>query len=118
MTIDSDIEFVDASARTKNIKIAGNAPDNTILGGNDSLWGGAGADKFFYSAGDGKDVIFGFDNKDTLTLDGLDFKASYKNEILTLKVDGGSVTLKDFSAKTFHINDDVYKLSGSKLVKK
>jgi len=44
VTIDSDIEFVDASARTKNIKIAGNAPDNTILGGNDSLWGGA--DKF------------------------------------------------------------------------
>ncbi|MBQ3336660.1 MAG: hypothetical protein IJG80_04585 [Selenomonadaceae bacterium] len=53
MTIDSDIEFVDASARTKNIKIAGNAPDNTILGGNDSLFGAeglytlwGGADKF------------------------------------------------------------------------
>ena len=138
VTLDSKVKTVDASSRTKKIKITGNKLANSIVGGakgdilnggdgndciiggggNDSLWGGAGADKFFYSAGDGKDVIFGFDNKDTLTLDGLDFKASYKNEILTLKVDGGSVALKDFSAKTFHINDDVYKLSGSKLVKK
>ncbi|MBR3499345.1 MAG: hypothetical protein IKO05_10175 [Selenomonadaceae bacterium] len=101
-------------------KIYGGSGNDCIIGGagNDSLWGDAGADKFFYALGDGKDIIFGFDDKDTLTLDGLDFKASYKNEILTLKVDGGSVTLKDFSAKTFHINDGVYKLSGSKLVKK
>ena len=100
-----------------NDKIYGGTGNDCIIGGkgNDSLWGDAGADKFFYAKGDGKDVIFGFDNKDTLTLDGLDFKASYKNEILTLKVDGGSVTLKDFTATTFHINDKVYKLSGTKL---
>ena len=136
--LNSKIKTVDASSRTKAIQITDNKLANSIVGGskgdilsggggndtllggkgNDSLWGGAGADKFFYSAGDGKDIIFGFQNDDTLTLDGLDFKASYKNEILTLKVDGGSVTLKDFSAKTFHINDDVYKLNGSKLVKK
>lgn len=42
---------------------------------------------------------------------------SYKNSALTLKVDSGSVTLKDFTATTFNINDDTYKISGSKLVK-
>ena len=98
----------------------GKAGDDTLIGGagNDSLWGGTGADNFIYSSGDGKDIIFGFSNKDTLTLDGLDFKAAYKNDAVTLKVSGGSVTLKDFSAKTFHINGDTYKISGSTLVKK
>jgi len=35
------------------------------------------------------------------------------------KVDGGgSVTLKEFTATTFHINDETYKISGNKFVKK
>ncbi|MBE8949105.1 MAG: hypothetical protein SR3Q1_00670 [Quinella sp. 3Q1] len=88
--------------------------------GNDTLWGDAGADTFIYSSGDGKDIIYGFDSKDTLTLDGLDFTASYNKskDLITFKVSGGSVTLKDFTATTFHINDDVYQISGSKFVKK
>ena len=91
----------------------------TMIGGkgNDSLWGDKKADTFIYASGDGKDVIFGFDNKDTLTLDGLDFKASYKNDAIIFKVSGGSVTLQDFTAKTFHVNDDAYQIKGSKLVK-
>ena len=112
-----------------NDKLYGGAGDDKLYGGagNDSLWGGvgndslcgnSGADTFFYSSGDGKDTIVGFDNNDTLTLDGLTFTSSYKNEVLTLNVKGGSVTLKDFTATTFHINDDTYKISGSKLVKK
>ncbi|MBQ6297517.1 MAG: hypothetical protein IJK81_07470 [Selenomonadaceae bacterium] len=138
------------TSRGKNISISGGAGDDTIklLGsattvkggagndiiscngkGNYSLWGGAdndtlysssGADKFIYGKGDGKDVIFGFDDKDTLTLDNLDFTTSYskKNGTITLKVDGGgSVTLKEFTATTFHINDDTYKISGSKFKK-
>jgi len=100
--------------------INGGKGNDILIGGkgNDSLWGNAGADKFIYSAGDGKDIIFGFDNKDTLTLDGLDFTPSYKNEILTLKVDGGSVTFKEFTATTFHVNDDTYQISGKKFVNK
>ena len=86
--------------------------------GNDSLWGNDGADIFIYNSGDGKDVIFGFDSKDTLTLDSMDFTASYKNKAVTLTFEDGSVTLKDFTATTFHINDDTYKISGSKFVKK
>ncbi len=101
-------------------KIYGGKGNDTLIGGagNDSLWGNDGADIFIYNSGDGKDVIFGFDTKDTLTLDSMDFTASYKNNVVTLKFDEGSVTLKDFgSTKTFHINDDTYKISGSKFKK-
>ncbi len=148
VTVGSAIKTINASSRTKAVKITGNALANTIQGGskndtlyggkgndsilgnagndklyggagNDSLWGDAGADVFYYAKGDGNDVICGFDSKDTLTLDNLDFTASYnsKNQAVTLKVSNGSITLKDFTATTFHINDDTYKISGSKFAK-
>lgn len=100
-------------------KLYGNSGNDILVGGkgNDSLWGGTGADNFIYDTGDGKDVIFGFDSKDTLTLDSLDFKAAYKNGAVTFTTDGGSVTLKDFTATTFHVNNDIYKISGSKFKK-
>ena len=96
-------------ARGKNISIDGGK-------GNDSLTGGSGADTFIYKSGDGNDTISGFDNKDALQIDG-SFSASYKNSALILKVGSGSVTLEDFTATTFNINDATYKISGSKLVK-
>ncbi len=41
---------------------------------NDSLIGGAGADQFVLCAGNGKDIIFDYqDSVDTLALEGLDF---------------------------------------------
>ena len=101
--------------------IGGKGNDCLIGGaGNDSLWGDAGADTFIYSSGDGKDIIYGFDSKDTLTLDGLDFTASYSKKYnqVTLTFDSGSIKLKDFTATTFHIDNDTYKISGSKFVKK
>ena len=66
VTIDSDVEFVDASARTKNIKIAGNALDNTISGGskNDSIKGGGGNDSLVGNAG--KDTLIGGTGNDIL----------------------------------------------------
>ncbi|MBD3879064.1 MAG: hypothetical protein SR1Q5_05175 [Quinella sp. 1Q5] len=155
VTLASDVKDANASTRTKNIKITGNALDNSIVGGskndtitggngedyisggagndklyggkgndtlwgskgNDSLWGNAGNDTFIYNYGEGKDVIFGFDNNDTLTLDRLDFTLSYKNQSVTLTFDNGSITFKDYTATTFHINDDTYKISGSKFRK-
>ena len=147
-TLAADIKDADASMRTKKIRITGNALDNSIVGsssndtlygkegndylsggkgkdklyggnGDDTLWGDAGNDTFVYNYGEGKDVIFGFDNDDTLTLDRLDFTPSYKNNAVTLTFDNGSVILKDFTATTFHINDDTYKLnSKNKFVKK
>ena len=139
VTVGSSIKTIDASTRTKAVKITGNKFDNSISGGskndtlsggkgvdylsggagNDILWGDDGADKFFYAKGDGKDIIYGFYSKDTLTLDSLDFTASYsasKGKIV-FKVDGGSVTLQEFTATTFHINDSTYKISGSTLKK-
>ena len=140
VTVSSAVKVIDGSERTTKVKITGNSKNNTIIGGNgddilkggkgndiliggkgnDSLWGNAGADTFIYSKGDGNDIIYGFDNFDTLTLDSLDFATSYnkKDKALTLSIGDGSITLKDFTAKTFHINDDTYKISGSKLVKK
>ena len=102
--------------------IKGGSGNDTLWGGkgNDSLWGDAGADKFIYSKGDGKDIIYGFDSKDTLTFDNLTFKAAYSKSkgTITFNVSGGSVTLKDFNTSTtFHVNNDVYKISGSKFKK-
>ncbi len=100
-------------------KLYGGKGNDTLIGGagNDSLWGDVGADTFIYSSGGGNDVIYGFDKNDTLTLDTIDFTATYKNQAVTLKFDEGSVTFKDFTATTFHINDDTYKISGSKFKK-
>ena len=130
VTADADIKKIDASARTKATIITGNAKANSIVGGsgddqlhggkgndtliggggNDSLWGDAGADKFI--CGEGDDIIFGFQDGDTLSLDGIDFKTSYsqKNSVVKFRFDGGSVTLQDFSATTFHVNNSVYQI--------
>ena len=152
-------EVGDASARTKAIKLTGNALDNSILGGsgkdtlygadgndslvgnagndkiygqngNDTLWGGigndtlkggAGADVFIYNSGEGKDVISDFGNDDLLQITGT-FSATYNKSSKTIafKVDStaSAITLKNFTATTFNINGDTWKISGSKLVKK
>ena len=118
-TLDGGTGNDSLSGGSNHDKLYGGKGDDTLIGGTgkDSLWGDAGADTFIYNFGDGQDVIFGFDNKDTLTLDGLDFTSSYKSGVVALKfADGGSVTFKDFTTKTsFHIDDSVYKISGSKL---
>ncbi len=97
--------------------------NNTIRGtkGNDSLWGTEDVDMFIYKSGDGKDVIFGFENNDLLKITGAfstpTYNASAKS--VAFKVGTGSVTLKDFGSTTlFHVNNDTYQLSGTKLVKK
>ena len=150
VTVDSAIKTIDASSRTGGIKITGNSLANSINGGkgndsilggkgndklygqagndslwggagNDSLWGDAGADTFIYSSGEGKDVIFGFENNDLLQITGT-FSASYNKSKKEIAFKVGStasaITLKDFSAITFNVNGTVYKISGSKLVKK
>ncbi|MBR4152243.1 MAG: hypothetical protein IKT98_04735 [Selenomonadaceae bacterium] len=162
----STVKNIDASLRTKAIKITGNELDNSIVGGsakdtlyggsgadsivgnagadklygqadndiltggkgNDSLWGGAGndtlygddgADKFIYANGDGKDFIYGFEDDDMLKITG-NFSTSYsklKGEIYFKVGDtSNAITLKDFTATTFNINGDAYKISDKKLV--
>ena len=117
VTVKPYTKTIDASKRTKAVKITGNALANSIVGGtkadslvglagndtlrggsgndtltggkgNDSLWGDAGKDTFIYSSGDGKDVIFGFESGDLLQITGA-FSASYNKSAksVAFKVD-------------------------------
>ncbi|MBR5435660.1 MAG: hypothetical protein IK120_02220, partial [Muribaculaceae bacterium] len=75
LTIAEDVEVVDATKRTKAIKITGNELENTILGGSgkntiyggdgyDSIVGGKLADKLFGEGDD--DTLWGGAGNDTL----------------------------------------------------
>ena len=103
-----------------NDKIYGNADYGTFIGGkgNDSLWGGDDYNVFVYEKGDGKDIIYGFDDDDMLRISGT-FSASYneRKEEISIKVGSTSnaITLKDFSATSFNINGTNYKISGNTL---
>ena len=159
VTLPSGIEIGDASARTKAIRIVGNALDNSIFGGskndtlygkngadylvgnagadklygqngddtlwggigNDTLWGGAGADVFIYNAGEGKDVISGFDNNDLLQITG-NWTAAYNESANTIAFKVGStasaITLKNFTATTFNVSGTDYQIKNGAFVKK
>ena len=97
-----------------NDKIYGDNGNDTLTGGlgNDSLWGDAGNDTFIYGNGDGKDLIFGFGDRDTLQLNDINltelanYKFSKNGKDLTIRLGSGSVTFKNFDATTFHFADD------------
>ena len=103
--------------------LKGGAGNDSLWGGlgNDTLWGDAGKDTFIYASGEGKDVIYGFDNNDLLKITGA-FSASYsksKGEVyFKVGTTSKAITLSDFSATSFNINGTNYKISGTKLVKK
>lgn len=104
-------------------RLYGDAGNDTLTGGagNDSLWGGDGADTFLYNEGDGKDVIVGFDTDDMLQITG-DWTAAYstKTKAVSFKVGStaSALTLKDFTATTFTVNNETYQISDNKFVKK
>ena len=102
-----------------NDSLGGYTGDDVLWGGkgNDTLLGGKGADKFIYALGDGSDTIVGFDDKDTLSLDGLDFTATCAGSSVTLKFSSGSIVFSNYTATTFHIDSDTYKVSGTKLIR-
>ena len=104
-----------------NDKIYGGTGNDILTGGkgNDSLWGNDGADEFIYNRGDGKDIIYGFSDDDTLTLNAVirSSRINSKGDAITLKVSGGSVILQDFTATTFNINSDTYKITDGEFVK-
>ncbi len=107
-----------------NDKIYGGNGNDTLTGGkgNDSLWGDAGKDTFIYAKGDGKDVIYGFDNTDMLKITGTfagTYNKSKKEVYFKVGSTANAITLKDFgSISTFNVNGTNYKISGSKLVNK
>ena len=106
-----------------NDKLYGGAGNDTLTGGkgNDSLWGDAGKDTFIYAKGDGRDIIYGFEDIDMLKITGK-FSSTYnkrnKEIALTVGKTTSVITLKDFSATSFNINGSNYKISGTALKKK
>lgn len=127
-TADSKLVSIDASAVDGQLEIFGNSKANKIFAadedttlnggkGNDTLWGSNAADTFIYDDGGGRDVIFGFGNNDMLQLG--DFTASVKRGQIFFNVGSqkNAVTLKDFTAATFNVNGDTYRIQGDKLVK-
>ena len=107
-----------------NDSMKGGDGNDTLIGGkgNDSLWGDDGADTFIYAEGDGKDIIYGFDNEDMLEITGGTVNLYY-NQRKEISVKVGStanaITLRNFgSTDTFHVNDDTWILSGDGTIKK
>ncbi|MBR4152633.1 MAG: hypothetical protein IKT98_06690 [Selenomonadaceae bacterium] len=138
--VDKVITVVDAKGGnriiggTKDDNIKGGKGNDSLWGGkgadtlqggkgNDSLWGNAGADTFIYANGDGDDTIYGFANDDMLKITGVNAKditgtTNSKGTEVYFKVGKttDAITLKNFTAKSFNVNGDSYKISGKKLV--
>ena len=114
VTVAANVKVINASTRTKAVKITGNKLDNEIFGGtkndsirggkgadkiyggsgndtlwgdagNDSLYGGAGKDTFIYKPGEGTDKIFDYASGDMLKI------------LKTNGKDGGTFTKGTFS---------------------
>ena len=132
------IREIDASAvTTTRTTLAGAAYDEVIragaegthnylwgANGNDTLYGGAGEDKFYYSVGDGNDVINNYTyGQDTiylndLTFDDVNFDKSSAGVVDgSVKIefnDGGSVTVQGVEDKVkFHASDGTAKTATS-----
>ena len=108
-TLSSWREVGDASARTKAIKLTGNALDNSILGGsgkdslygddgNDYLAGGAGNDKLYGQ--NGNDTLWGGSGNDTL-------KGGDGADVFLYKSGEGKDVISDFG------NDDMLLITGA-----
>ena len=113
-------------------KIFGGHDNDTLIGGagNDTLWGGDdndtitgkdGADTFIYNAGDGKDVIVGFDETDKLQLKNVkisDISVTKKTESIIFTIDANNaITFKKSATDIFNIDGTSYEIKGKTLVK-
>ena len=111
-----------------NDLIQGGAGADSLWGnkGNDTLYGGDDNDTFFYSKGDGKDVIFGFENGDVLNLTDITNITGKVNAAGTeVYIKAGStnkaITFKNFTATEFNISaggeTGTYRISNGAFVK-
>ena len=125
----SKLVSIDGGLVSSDASIVGNAKANKIFAGDagstinggkghDSLWGGNGDDTFIYESGGGKDVIYDFGDGDALQIAGT-FTASVKNNSIAFKVGSqtNAITLKDYTATSFNINGDTYRISGNTLTR-
>ena len=114
-----DKKFVDASKRTKPIKITGNALANLIVGGrgndtfdsaggDDTLTGGKGKDVFVFNSG--KNVITDYEKKDKIiTSDELSYAGfSVEGDDVILNFgENNSLTIQDGAGKKINMNSTV-----------
>ena len=104
-------------------KLYGGAGDDILIGGagNDSLWGNDGANTFVYNAGDGKDLITGFGENDSLIINDVDLDdiaISKTSTALVMNIDtNNTITFKKYVTDTFNINGSAYEVKGNVLVK-
>ena len=115
-----------------NDKLYGSNGNDTLVGGkgNDTLWGDAGNDKlyggkgndvFIYKPGEGTDTIFDYQSGDMLKIlqsngkaGGTFTNSSFKNNKLTLAIDGGGKVIFDGVSKgdKININGTIHTISG------
>ena len=107
-TASTSMLTIDGGLATGAIEIVGNAKANKIFAGDfgSTLNGG------------GNDVIYNFGNEDALQIVGT-FTASLKGGDVSFKVGStaNAITLKDFTATTFNVNGDTYRINGNNFVK-
>ncbi len=118
------IRTIDGRAANAGVNIYGNAAANTIyagkkggllrgFGGNDTLYGGAGVDTFYYANGDGADVIRNYEsNKDIIQIgSGAISKTTVYGNDVTFTVGKGSIKVIGGAGKTFRIKDAKNKVT-------
>ena len=130
VTLASTYDVADATARTKAIRIVGNAKDNTILGGtgkdtlygkdgNDYLAGNAGNDKLYGQ--NGADTLWGGTGNDTLTGgDSNDlFVYSTGNDVIADYAAGDKISISgSISSSSVKGSDATFKIGSSTLTVK
>ncbi|SFH97915.1 Ca2+-binding protein, RTX toxin-related [Selenomonas ruminantium] len=118
------IRTIDGRAANAGVNIYGNAAANTIyagkkggllrgFGGNDTLYGGAGVDTFYYANGDGADVIRNYEsNKDIIQIGSgaISGTTVYGNDV-TFTVGKGSIKVIGGAGKTFRFKDAKNKVT-------
>ncbi len=108
----------DGRGTAKFLKVKGTSANNVIYAGkggsritggagNDTLYGGTGADTFVYANGDGKDVIYGYDQKKDIIQITSGKVDSWKRSgsDVVLNVGKGSITVKNGYGKALMLFD-------------
>ncbi len=122
-------DYIDNSAEQVSI-LGGDGVDIIVSSGDDTtINGGAGGDKITitgaentvieYESGDGKDIIWGFDDNDTIQL----ISGSVTNSVssgnnITFQIDGSSnsITIVDGKNKEWTIEDDLIYMEGNPVI--
>ena len=93
--------FIDGGAGSDKISVTGSG--STILGGtgNDTITASAHGNLYKYAAGDGDDVIYGFNLNDTLQITKGTFTTQKSGSDFIVKVGSGTITLKDALANKY-----------------